>query len=83
MENTRKPPYLHVKHRNTRKTGTKNGREYTFFSDRQNIENTSKVGSFFRVPEPILHVLTVIYLFRRKMTKPTMHIYIPLRGNYH
>ena len=22
----------------------KNGREYTFFSDRQNIENTSEVG---------------------------------------
>jgi len=40
MENTRKPPYLHVKHKNTRKTGYNNGRKYTFFSDRQNIENT-------------------------------------------
>ena len=27
---------------------------------------------FFRVPEPILNPLTVIYLFRRKVTKPTI-----------
>ena len=27
---------------------------------------------FFRVPEPILNSLTVIYLFRRKVTKPTI-----------
>ena len=38
-----KPPYLHVKHKNTRKTGTKWSKIH-FFSDRQNIENSSEVG---------------------------------------
>ena len=27
---------------------------------------------FLRVPEPILNPLTAIYLFRRKVTKPTI-----------
>ena len=31
---------------------------------------------FFRTPEPILNVLTVIYLFRRKVTKPTRFLLI-------
>ena len=30
---------------------------------------------FFRVPEPSLNVLTFIYLFRRKVTKPTITYY--------
>ena len=38
------PPFLHVKRKNTRKNRYKNGRKYTFFSDRQNIEDKSEVG---------------------------------------
>ena len=37
------PPYLHVKHENTRKTGTKMIENTFFFSDRQDIENSFEV----------------------------------------
>ena len=80
MENTQKTPYLHVKHKNTRKIGVKMV-ENTLFSYQQNIENSSEVGrvhliSVFRTPEPILNPLKVIYLFRSKVTKPNTCIEI-------
>ena len=36
------PPYLHENHENTRKK-KQNDRKYTFFSDRQDIENSFEV----------------------------------------
>ena len=33
---------------------------------------------FFRVPEPVLNVFAVIYLFRRKVTKPTIRCRFPV-----
>ena len=71
-ENIQKTPYLHVKHKNTCKTDTT---KIHFFSDRQNIENTSKLGwvhladfHFFRVPEPSLK-------------RPYGHILVWLKGD--
>ena len=72
-----KLPYLHVKHENTCKTGIKMI-ENTFFSQ---IDKMFKIVSrvdecisfpFFRIPESILNVPTVIHLFRRKVTKSTV-----------
>ena len=81
MENTRKPPYLHVKHKNTRKAGTKMVentlflRSTTYYKYFRGWMRTSDFR-FFRVPEQSLNVLTVIIciqcLFRRKVTKPTV-----------
>ena len=77
MKNTQNPPFLHVKRENTRKTGTKMV-ENTLFSQ---IDKILKIYPrldeyisfpFFRVQEPVLNVSTVIYLFRRKVTKPTI-----------
>ena len=80
MKNTQNPPFLHVKRENTRKTGTKMV-ENTLFSQ---IDKILKIDPrldeyisfpFFRVPEPVLNVSAVIYLFRRKVTKPTTGSY--------
>ena len=89
MKNTQNPPFLHVKRENTRKTGTKMV-ENTLFSQIDKIlkiyprldeyisfpfvPDNIYSTSHFRVLEPVLNVSAVIYLFRRKVTKPTIYV---------
>ena len=77
MENTQNPPFLHVKRENTRKTGTKMVENTLFLRSTKYwryIRGWMSTSHFrlFRVQEPVLTPSTVIYLFRRKVTKPTI-----------
>ena len=77
MKNTQNPPLLHVKRENTRKTGTKMVENTLFLRSTKYwryIRGWMSTSHFrlFRVQEPVLNVSTVIYLFRRKVTKPTI-----------
>ena len=81
MKNTQNPPFLHVKRENTRKTGTKMV-ENTLFSQIDKIlkiyPRLDEYISFPFVPgsRTGLNVSAVIYLFRRKVTKPTIFEYL-------
>ena len=80
IENTQNPPYLHVKHKNTRKTDKLIKMvEDTLFS---HIDKILKVVPrldeyiwfpFFQVPEPSLwSYMHTVLVSSRKVTKPTV-----------
>ena len=83
MKNTQNPPFLHVNAKILVKQVQKWSKIHFFLRSTKYwryIRGWMSTSHFrlFRVPEPVLNVPAVIYLFRRKVTKPTIWILVKL-----